>query len=199
MAQPKKSNQLLSFLKNKWGLILWILWAIFLVYSQFKDAATLTLQSKLINSLTAVFLLAFLPRFFIKRRRAKRAEKKRVKEARLKQGLPAKEPLSFEMKTVRIMQVIYLVIGGYALYLVFTDFVPALGEFVTTIDLPFKDGPPTDAALTADFDVAIPAAAKFTYHYFLSHQIGKVFLIMFIFPLVVRIFIKLRERRNLSK
>jgi hypothetical protein len=181
VAQPKKSNQLLRFLKNKWRLILWILWAIFLVYSQFKDAATLTLQ------------------FFIKRRRAKRAEKKRVKEARLKQGLPAKEPLSFEMKTVRIMQVIYLVLGAYALYLVFTDFVTALGEFVTTIDLPFKDGPPTEEALTADFDVAIPAAAKFTYHYFLSYQIGKVFLVMFIFPLVVRIFIKLRERRNLSK
>jgi hypothetical protein len=198
VAQPKKSNQSLTFLKNKWGLILWILWAIFLVYSQFKDAATLTLQTKIINSLTAVLLLAFLPRLFIRRRQAKKAEKKRVKEARLKQGLPEKEPLTFETKTIRIMQVIYLVLGAYALYLVFTDFVPALGKFVTTIDLPFKDGPPTDAALTADFDVAIPAAAKFTYHYFLSHQIGKVFLILFILAFLVRIFVRFKNRSKRS-
>jgi hypothetical protein len=168
------------------------------VYSQFKDAATLTLQTKIINSLTAVLLLAFLPRLFIRRRQAKKAEKKRVKEARLKQGLPEKEPLTFETKTIRIMQVIYLVLGAYALYLVFTDFVPALGKFVTTIDLPFKDGPPTDAALTADFDVAIPAAAKFTYHYFLSHQIGKVFLILFILAFLVRIFVRFKNRSKRS-
>jgi hypothetical protein len=198
VTQPKKSNQFLSFIKTKWGIMLWILWSIFLVYAQFQDAATLTLQTKIINSLTAVLMLAFLPRFFIKRRRAKRAEKKRVKEARLKQGLPEKEPLTSQMKTTRIVQVVSLALGTYAIYLVFTQFIPALSTFMGTVDLPIKDGPPTSEALTTDLEVALPAAAKFSYHYFLSHQIGKVFLILFILPFLVRIFVRFKNRSKRS-
>ena len=197
-------------IRNVVGIRYW-LWGAFLIYAQFQGTAWPDFKSKLMGSFIALAIFAFLPWLLFRPVRIKKAERKEKRRAakeereeRVKQGLPARKPISRNEILLRIYRLGNFLLVAYYIYLVVTQYVPGVKKLVIE-----KAGTLTELKGTSftskvwnGLGQLMPSVWDYTVHIFRTESIGKVFLLIVLIGLIDRIirvslFIrKRRDRRN---
>jgi len=160
------------------------------------------------GSFIALAIFAFLPWLLfrpVRRKKAERKEKRRAakeeREERVKQGLPARKPISRNEILLRIYRLGNFLLVAYYIYLVVTQYVPGVKKLVVE-----KAGTLTELKGTSftskvwnGLAQLMPSVWDYTVHIFRTESIGKVFLLIVVIGLIhrtVQIVLFIRKRRN---
>ena len=165
-----------------------------MVYAQLSSPDYPTLKSKIGYSVLALFIMVFLPWLFFlpsrrskAKRKAKRIADKEKMEERVKQGLPAKEPLTRVEKWQRVFKYGMTALFYYYLFLVVSVFIPGVIKQLTSKSSPLNQPDASSKQLSEVLGSTFSYLWDYTKEVFSTQQIGKVLLVIVVSSVFYRL------------